>query len=43
MNQSPFQMSERVKELRSKVRDFIEQEVIPVEKRIENGGEEGGH
>lgn len=41
MNQSPFQMSGRVKELRSKVRDFIEQEVIPVEKRIENGGEEG--
>lgn len=41
MNQSQFQMSEQVKELRSKVRDFIEREVIPVERIIEQGGEEG--
>ncbi|WP_246001140.1 acyl-CoA dehydrogenase family protein [Oceanobacillus piezotolerans] len=41
MNQSQFQMSDEVKELRAKVRDFIEREVIPVERAIEHGGEEG--
>ncbi|RLL47137.1 acyl-CoA dehydrogenase [Oceanobacillus piezotolerans] len=34
-------MSDEVKELRAKVRDFIEREVIPVERAIEHGGEEG--
>jgi len=34
-------MNDKVKKLRSKVRDFIEKEVIPIEKVIEKGGEEG--
>ena len=36
-----FQMSPEVRQLRKKVRDFIEREVIPVEDIIEEGGEEG--
>lgn len=37
-----FEMKESIRELRSKVRDFIEREVIPVEDIIESGSEEGG-